>query len=324
MIAVRAIPGAGKNFIATLLSKHYHSDNVMYYDKIFNEYFHSPYIIHNNLGYIKQPFWNGKNWDIIPSVQIENPIIMHEHEWINDGTGLVNGFKIYDQTNGKIGLKSNWINYIVKGFFIYCDKQNEIDFVQKMLHIKVNGSRPLIVYDEKTESSTAEYSFEAQKLRLIGSLGKGFDLRNMIDYAMTKMTYKEWIYMWKQFCIFVNQFPYMVPFSFHNIIYFHDWLNDDMKWDLFNSDIFLLHLEIWKKKNKNLFNLEYEKNKLNEIEKFKNRYGMQLYKINYSDLFFYQKPTGTVLDNYMDEIKKYSERNMKLLCDYESFYGKIL
>ena len=329
MIAVRAIPGGGKNFIATLISKHYHSNDMMYYDGIFNEYFHSPHLDMNVTGSIRQPFWNGKKWIIISSDQKNNPIIMHEHEWWDDKSGIVKKFNLYKQSSGKVGVNpEKFSKNITEGFFIFCNEKEELNFVLKLIHIKVNGFRPLIVYDEKNNCSTAQQSINGLNLRALTSLGKGNDARFTIELAEKKMPYKKWIYFWKKYCIFIKQFPYMHTFSYFSMNYITQWLENNMSWDLYNPDIFLYYLEIHrenvKKINFNSVSLQSEQNKLEEVRKLQKENNMILHEINYKDLFFDLKPTGTILDNYMDEIKEYTDRNMRLIEGYESFYGKIL
>lgn len=65
--SIRAIPGAGKNFLSTILAKHYNIDYfIQYFDKEFNEYFSNSELVARADGKIKTPFWNGSCWEILP------------------------------------------------------------------------------------------------------------------------------------------------------------------------------------------------------------------------------------------------------------------
>ena len=324
MIAIRALPGGGKNFVATLLSKHYQSNDMMYYDNIFNEYFHSPHLDMNPSGNIKQPFWNGNKWITISAYEKNNPIIMHEHEWWVDQSRMVRKFDLYKQSSGRIGINpEKFGKNITEGFFIFCDEKKVLDFILKLIYIKVNGIRPSIVYDEKCNSSTAQQTIQGLNLRVLTSLGKGNDVRFTIELVNTKISYKIWIEIWKKYCIFIKQFPYTHSFSYFSMKYIAEWLEKNMSWDLYNPDIFLYYLEIHKETVLSI-SLEYEQNKLRQVKELQKKNNMILHEINYRDLFLDFKPTGTILDNYMGEIKQYTDRNIKMVAEYEAFYGKIL
>jgi hypothetical protein len=266
---------------------------------------------------------------IISAYEKNNPIITHEHEWWDDHSGIVKKFKLYKQSSGRVGVNpEKFSKNITEGFFIFCDEKKVLDFILKLIHIKVNGVRPLIVYDEKNNSSTAQQTIQALNLRALTSLGKGNDARFTIELANTKIFYKTWMEIWKKYCIFIKQFPYIHSFSYFSMNYITEWLEKDMSWDLYNPDIFLYYLEVHrenvKKINFNSISLEYEQNKLKQVRELQKRNNMILHKINYKDLFLNFKPTNTILDNYMSEIKEYTDRNIRLVAEYESFYGKIL
>lgn len=331
MKTVRAIPGAGKNYIATLLSKHYHSNDAMHYDNVFNEYFHSPHLDQDENGRIKQPFWDENKWIIISGNPKENSIVTHEHEIWDDKSGIVKKFKLFNQSNGKVGLDPEKFTQSIKEcYFIYCDEKEELDFACKLISIKINGARPLIVYDDETNSSTGEKSVSAAKLSVITSLGKSREVLSMLNAVQEKIPYKDWINIWREYCIFIQQFPYFYPFSYNSVGYIIHWLHENMSWDLCNADIFLWYLEECTENlrtvnfKQDLFKSGTEKKQLEKARQLQKENGMILHEIKYSDLFFHQKPTGTVLDNYLDDIKAYTEKNIKIIQEYENFYGKIL
>jgi hypothetical protein len=333
MIAVRAIPGAGKNFIATILSQHYNDCCLMYWDSVYNEYFHSQYLMTDINGPIKELIWDNKKWKILSGTERNDPIITHEHELINDQLGVVKRFKVYKESSGKIGINpEKFAEKITEGFFIYCDDQKILDFLTKLIYIKVNGYRPIISYDDLTSISSVSKSLESMKIQTITNGGKNNRPRDIIIKANSKMSYKEWINLWKQFSIFTKIFPYSHPLSRFNLNYVDFWLQDNMSWDLFDKNKYLkflndrkdFHIKDLMIRNGETVTPHTELQKLDEVRKLKKQNNMILHEINYSDLFFDLKPTGTTLDNYMNEIKEYTDRNMKLIEGYESFYGKIL
>ena len=329
MIAVRAIPGAGKNFIATLLSRHYNDKTLIYYDKVFNEYFHREYLISDSNGPIKEIFWGNSKWNIVSGKEITNPIITHEHELINDDFGMVKRFNIYKQSSGRIGISpEEYSKNINESFFIFCNDKKTLDFLKKLIHIKSNGYRSIIAYSELDNSVTFEKSFNSLKLQAVTNGGKLSKPNNIITLANEQMNYKEWINVWKKFNIFLKEFPYAYSFSRFNLNYLGIWLQNNRSWDLFNKEIYLSFMKNNNCHVKNNMNanitLETELKKLFEIRDLQKQTKMILHEINYKDLFLDFKSTNTILDNYMDEIKAYTERNIRLADDYESFYGKIL
>jgi hypothetical protein len=329
MIAIRALPGAGKNFIATLLSKHYNINNLMCYDEKFNEYFHSSYLLSDDKGEVKHPFWINNKWKILNSKKIKNLKLVHDHDWFDDGSGMVRKFRLYNITNGKVGIDSNEFNEkITEGFFIFCNNMKDIEFIFKLYIIKMCGQRPLIVYNNKNNISTASETYESIYLRMISSSGNCNDIQNTMYDVNKKLSYIEWIQIWRKYCNFIKKFPFIHVLSQLNMHYISTWLDANKKFNLFDENNFLTHYELYKINFKNNYfkniNLDNEQIKLNQVRKLQKQNNMILHEINYKDLFLDFKPTGTVLDNYMDEIKEYTTRNMKLIEDYESFYGKIL
>ena len=319
MIAVRAIPGAGKNFIATLISKHYHSNDFMYYDENSNEYFHSPHLTIAKNGKIKTPFWHNNKWKIISTEENESKILMHEHEWCYDPG--VNRFKFYKQSSGKVGIDvDKFLNIINEGYYIFTNDQKTDDFIKKLIYIKSNYSRPPIIFDDN--SSILQKNIDALNLRLFTvaclNSSRTIDTMKIINKVMG---IKEWLKIWQKYCIFLKQFPYIAPMSPFSQYHIIKWVTEKKKWNLCDENIFLLNLELYKKSNINQLDKSENLEKIKELQKKTN---MILYEINYKDLFFDLKPTGTILDNYMNEIRTYTERNRKLIDDYESFYGKIL
>jgi hypothetical protein len=333
MIAVRAIPGAGKNFIATLLSKHYNDNSLMYWDSVYNEYFHSQYLVADTNGPIKELIWDNNKWKILSGTEISNPIIVHEHELINDHLGVVKRFQAYKKSSGKIGINpEEFVENITEGFFIFGDDQETLNFLTKLIYIKVNGYRPIISYNDLTGISSITKSLESLKIQTITNGGKNNKPRDLILKANNKMSYQEWINLWKKFCIFSKKFPYSHPLSRSNLYYIDSWIKDNMLWDLFDEHKYLnfikdnkdFHIKDLMVRDNQIVTPQTELQKLEEVRELKKKNGILLYEINYKDLFLDFKPTNTVLDHYIDEIKAYTAHNVKLINEYEDFYGKIL
>ena len=146
------------------------------------------------------------------------------------------------------------------------------------------------------------------------------------------MSYQEWINLWKKFCIFSKKFPYSHPLSRSNLYYIDSWIKDNMLWDLFDEHKYLnfikdnkdFHIKDLMIRDNQIVTPQTELQKLEEVRELKKKNGILLYEINYKDLFLDFKPTNTVLDHYIDEIKAYTAHNVKLINEYEDFYGKIL
>ena len=327
MISVRAIPGAGKNFIATLLSKHYNTNTTMYYDSLLNEYFHNPDTVIDPNGNIIQPFWNGNTWDILSSREITHEeslnIINHEHEWFDDGSDVVRKFVQFHQSDGAIGLNPlTFYKDIREGYFIYCDKHSELIFAKKLLDMKQqNGSRPSFLID----NIITEYDIEVDRLRALSSTGKMWDFFRLIQSINEKMKLTDWINLWERYCMFLEQLPFNNPMSIRNIKYLSSWLLDDMKWELCNVNNYLARYEFIDENYKldKVFDSTNELKKLDKARSVAKETGMILHEINYSDFFFDQKDTGTVLDCYKKEVAEYTAKNIEILDQYEQFYGLL-
>lgn len=325
MIAVRGLPGAGMKYISTLLSNYYHSNDVMYYDSNFNEYFHNAHLDQNKNGRIEQSFWDKNKWVTISGNPKENSIIMQEHD-IEHGKK----FRQFRKSNGRVGLDpKKFIQSMNECYFIYCDEKKELDFIQKLIFIKSKGYRPIIVYDNETNISSEQMSKSAVNLRMITSLVGGNMPPMLINKVQEKISYKDWINIWKEYCTFIQQFPYSFPLSYDNLNYIFYWLEENMSWNLYDTNMYMSYIQECMKvasgrKYTEFFDIELEKSKLVRARQIQKENGMILHEIKYSDLFFDQKSTDTILDSYLDDIKAYTKKNIKVIQEYENFYGEII
>lgn len=300
MILIKAIPGSGKNMIASLVCRHYNIPCVSYHDNLRNQCHHSPYIGSKKDGKIIQPFWNGNQWDFIFADPV-NTKILHEHSW------------------------RRIPEFTTEVYYVYCDKPEEFTFLKKLICIKRNGIKPFITFTDNYSS------LDLEDLGQLGSISKNssIKLKNLLNLSTNKLTYKQWITVWKNFCRFINNFPYLIPLSIDCISYLTIWLNEDMSWDLYDRDMFLIfhknqHNENLIRINLNNVNVDTEIQELKQARKYCKDNNIILNEINYSDLFFNKKKTNTILDYYEKDIKEYTESNLLTIKNYEDIYGELL
>lgn len=334
--AIRAIPGAGKHFLAALLWKHHYGnyDNIFHYSEKFNEYFScnaAQYIKKSN-GQYSLPFWKGSHWENINISKSKNQFeIITDHEWLD---GLLK-FKYQKSTEPTIRDYFEKKSQLIEGYYITTPTLEEIRYVYKLYLIKAMfGDRNSLMFDSKASNISDPKRFEY--IRSITSTKRSSNYEQLaeVDYIKV-MDY------WKEFVLFLQNVPYSYPFSRFNMSFFYEFLFGKIN---LNEDEYLTYFEHFRlnfeKGNQSRFfningsadfkyynpsdaeikeQLMYEKNHLNKFKKEINN----LYVINYRDLFLDYNTTHTVFDEFTNEIKEYTNRNNKLIKEIESFFGEV-
>jgi hypothetical protein len=329
---IRAVPGAGKNFLGSLLWELYNKNDLttMHYSEIFNEYFTSVDVIKDPAGDHSIPYWKNDHWKFINirrKLVSDNYItIQHEHEWFS---GAKSRREKANKIDASVGINmANIPKALISGYYITTDTPEEIEFVYKLFYIKRTfGDRPNIIYNK--DNSSLSYSNEVN--RLICPVGSPEEL-NDFTFKDIKLLISDWI----NFTKFIkNEDPEFYPFSKFNLIYFKEYLKRE-KVKYLNPGEYLRFYELFKnnssrfgvmsnytpelnsKKMESYF--EFEKNHLKEFkEKIEN-----LKVISYKDLFINYTDTNTPFDQYKDRIKEYTRKNIALIKKYEDYFGKIV
>lgn len=314
---LRASPGAGKNFLATLLNK---SNNgidpfLIHYSQDYNEYFNTSEMAADPNGPYTIPFWDNK-WKFV-NVKLRdkndlNNSTMHEHEWTPEDSRR---FKAYTESNGKIGINpKTFIENIIEGYYITTRTPEEYNFIAKLIFIKRwLGDRPNILFDEEYSNLSKSDLFIINRLSPCKPIRKTSNTENIIN-----------ILKWIEFIKFLNKeipSPYSYPFSNLNFNYFVEY--KPYKIDM---DSYLLYYELlkstwlqsWLTKE-----FKYIKDEIKVLEEFK-KINSNIIEISYKDLFLDQIETGTIFDKFKDEIAEYTKRNLQLIEGVENFFGDIL
>ena len=312
--SLRASPGAGKNFLSTLLNNYYNGDPfLIYYSRLYNEYFNTSEMLMDKDGPYTIPFWNN-GWEFINvrlrnSNDVKNKVV-HEHEWAStkvDGSEYIRRFETYNQTNGKMGINpETFIKQTIQGYYVTTKSPEEYNFIAKLIFIKKSlGDRPNILFDEEYSNLSKSDLFTISRLSPCKSIDKTLNAN---------------IHKWIEFVRFLNkEIPYCYPLSELNLNYF-------AKCNTFNNDSYLIYYEQFKAnwfKTWTEIELKNIKTEIKNLEKFKQS-NPNIKEISYKDLFLDQIETGTVFDNFKNEIAEYTKRNFQLVETIENFFGKIL
>jgi hypothetical protein len=318
--SLRASPGAGKNFLATLLNSYHNSDPfLIHYSQTYNEYFNTSEMIVDSAGPYTIPFWDGR-WKFV-NIRLRNDTdldnkIVHEHEWVSTKSGsgneYVRRFMAYDETDGKIGINPKlFIEKIIQGYYITTKTPEEYNFIAKMIFIKkFLGNRPNIMFDKKYSNFSSDSISKILFLSPLGNLEIGYNY----DLDITR---------WIEFVNFLQKIPYSYPLSGLNYNYFVEYNTGKFK---LNIDTYLIYYEQFKDnwlKSWNNTELKFIKLEIKNLEQFKQA-NPNIKEISYKDLFLDQIETGTVFDNFKNEIAEYTKRNFQLVETIENYFGKIL
>ena len=306
--SLRASPGAGKNFLATLLNN-YHNDDpfLIHYSQTYNEYFNTSEMVVDSNGPYTIPFWNS-GWKFV-NVRLRNSNdvtnkVVHEHEWTSKDSRR---FKAYIESNGNIGINpKSFIKNTIEGYYITTKTPEEYNFIAKLIFIKkFLGDRPNILFDEEYSNLSKSNLFIINRLGPCKSINKTLNAN---------------IHKWIEFVRFLNkEIPYCYPLSDLNLNYF-------AKCNTFNNDSYLIYYEQFKAnwlKTWTEIELKNIKTEIKNLEQFKQA-NPNIKEISYKDLFLDQIETGTVFDNFKNEIAEYTKRNLQLIEKVENFFGDIL
>lgn len=327
--SVRTVPGAGENFITTLLTNHYNlKHNVQYYDDEFNEYFINSELIVKENGSIESPFWSGTGWDFIRcELRKDNEYqqrVVHEHEWIDEGDEYIRRFNV-NKMDPTLGVDPDKIiKDTLEGFWVSCTTKEETDFVKKVFIVKrYFGSRPPVIYNQSDSSLNGTREFKI--IRSLSSVGNDKEVVKYILLAMSKMNFKEFVDIWKEYFYFLKELPLNYSLSCWNSHYFYQWLQNP-NFELCDIDNYIISFQSFIEKELKSCPrlLHIDPNREQHMEKVIRSYGKKINVIRYRDFFLEQKPTGTVLDQYINEVLEYTNKNKKLVKDFENFYDEIL
>jgi hypothetical protein len=307
--SLRASPGAGKNFLATLLNNYHNGDPfLIHYSQTYNEYFNTSEMVVDSNGPYTIPFWDS-GWKFV-NVRLRNSNdvtnkVVHEHEWTSKDSRR---FKAYIESNGSIGINpKSFIKNTIEGYYITTKTPEEYNFIAKLIFIKkFLGNRPNILFDEEYSNFSKRSLFTISRLSPCKlTLNKSFSAN---------------IHKCIEFVRFLNkEVPYSYAFSELNLKYFSTY-------NSFNIDSYLLHYDQFKDNwLKDWINRELKviKIEIENLEKFK-QFNPNIKEISYKDLLLDQIETGTVFDNFKNEIAEYTKRNFQLVETIENFFGKIL
>jgi hypothetical protein len=304
---LRASPGAGKNFLATLLNNYHNGDPfLIHYSQTYNEYFNTSEMVVDLNGSYTIPFWDS-GWKFV-NVRLRNindvtNKVVHEHEWTSKDSRR---FKAYIESNGDIGINpKSFIKNTIEGYYITTKTPEEYNFIAKLIFIKkFLGDRPNILFDEEYSNLSKSDLFIISRLGPCKSINKTLNAN---------------IHKWIEFVRFLNkEIPYCYPLSELNLNYF-------AKCNTFNNDSYLIYYEQFKANwLKDWINRELKviKIEIENLEKFKQS-NPNIKEISYKDLLLDQIETGTVFDNFKNEIAEYTKRNLQLIEKVENYFGKI-
>ena len=200
---------------------------------------------------------------------------------------------------------------VVVGYYITTKTPEEYNFITKMIFIKkFLGNRPNIMFDKKYSNFSSDSISKILFLSPLGNLEIGYNY----DLDITR---------WIEFVNFLQKIPYSYPLSGLNYNYFVEYNTGKFK---LNIDTYLIYYEQFKDnwlKSWNNNELKFIKLEIKNLEQFKQA-NPNIKEISYKDLFLDQIETGTVFDNFKNEIAEYTKRNFQLVETIENYFGKIL
>lgn len=331
--AIRGLPGAGKNFLAVLLNRYYNNDDqLFYYSKEFNEYFNSAELYITPDGDITLPCWFDNKWNMI-KVRLYQPgdtkcKVVHEHEWVlneNETLDRVRRFSA-NQLNKDWGYDYNtFVESIQEGYYITNHTKEELDFLKKLIFIKKEfGDRPNVMFDE--ENSTISNNTQwAYGMKNLSSVTTSHYIELMKRTVQTGLSTSFILDNWSEFVRMLNgeQISFAYPLSNYSKIYFDKFLNGEFK-KVDDIDQYLMYYEVFKNEVPGWWytSKNFEQEELDKIKMVKDR-NPDIKVISYNDLILNPIQTNTPFDHYRNEIEIYTDRNKKLIQQFENFWGKI-
>ena len=323
MIVSRAPSGGSMNYIAYLIGKHNKTNNICYHDEISNEYFFKSNSFHAKDNYklsndetdLYYWFWESNKWSIEKSINIPETSIPKVVPWHSVIYNYKNPqFSQFKKKGARYGISPEFaLKNMKEIFFIYADNSKDMKFTFNLNRIKLNCR--LGLHKEFKDTMIFESSNTA----------------SLPEIAIEILSYKEFMDIWiKHVDFFKNNFKFCSPYSAICLGYLQNWIRGDMDYDPFTEEHFYKYIQCRHNEYKDLWTIVSQNQpkeeivELKEIRKLKKEFNFTVHEIKYSDLFFNFKPTGTILDNYMDEIKSYMQLNHRLVKEYYELYGPIV
>ena len=298
---IRALPGAGKHFLAHLLNNHYNGNDIttLYHSKQSNEYFNFWNIVCDPEAETVFPFWDVNHWKFVCVRETnENDIflsIRHKHH---------------------IGPQKSDPSFMWdadKAFFI-THEEEDLLFVKKLFFAKnALGDRPVIGWNRSGSwyNPNAIIPFVAN--HIIVSMEPGWERMFTVKYLLSE---------WERYLRFLQaHVPWTFPFSPVNLRFFNECLTRGL-YQLDSIDHYLMFFEdgftqffdeVIDQYNNDIY---YEKEQAQYVKR------SNITILQYNELFTGKK-TNTVFDNFKDELLLYNERNIALVKRAEDFYGPL-
>ena len=298
---IRALPGAGKNFLASLICN---KANILHHNKIFNEYFNSADLIKDKNGPSTMVVWDEYKWKFISVKTADGDSqVRHRHEL---GTGQSAQCYITHQPE-------------------------DLDFVRTLFFIKSKLGGPAIAVFNRNASS---YNLSKELSTHKDQLPRGHKHIYSVINEWKGLSQKNILLSWIQFVTFIkDKVPMGYPFSRINIAYFSECILQE-RFEIDNTNHYLMFIDEYKdifiKTIGVQFNMSTEKELLDQYnndiyyEKEQAQYVKRsnITILQYNELFTGKK-TNTVFDNFKDELLLYNERNIALVKRAEDFYGPL-
>lgn len=331
--AIRALPGAAKNFLAVLLNRHYNNDDqLFYYSKEFNEYFNSAELYITPDGDMTLPCWFNNQWNMI-KVRLYQPgdtkyKIVHEHEWVElyGKDKEVRRF-LANKVNKDWGYDSKtFIESIKEGYYITNHSKKELDFLKKLIFIKKEfGDRPNIMFDDdnSTISDNFYWRYGIKNLSSVTTAHYIELMKNTVAKRNISTTFL--IENWIKFVELLKKenIPFAHPLNNYSKNYFDKFLNGEFE-KVDNLDRYLLYFDQFQKNVPGWWynNDGFHKKEIEKVNHVLVR-NPNINIISYENLIMEPRKTNTVFDEHADEIYNYSMLNRTLVSNFENFWGKI-
>lgn len=331
--AIRGLPGAGKNFLAVLLNRHYNNDDqLFYYSHEFNEYFNSAELYITKDGDITLPCWFDNKWNMT-RVRLYKPgdteyKIVHEHEWVineNESIDRVRRFSA-NAINKDWGYDyKTFVESIKEGYYITNHSKEELDFLKKLIFIKKEfGDRPNVMFDDDN-STVSNNSDWAYGMKNLSSVTTSHYIELMKKTVSGGISYSFVLDNWIRFVNMLNResVPFAYPLSNYSKIYFDKFLNGEFK-RVDDINQYMMYYEVFKNKVPGWWytSKNFEQEEMDKVKIVKDR-NPDIKVISYKDLILDPIKTNTPFDLYHEEIVQYTDRNKTLIKEFESHWGEI-
>jgi len=223
---IRALPGAGKNFLASLICN---KANILHHNKIFNEYFNSADLIKDKNGPSTMVVWDEYKWKFISVKTADGDSqVRHRHEL---GTGQSAQCYITHQPE-------------------------DLDFVRTLFFIKSKLGGPAIAVFNRNASS---YNLSKELSTHKDQLPRGHKHIYSVINEWKGLSQKNILLSWIQFVTFIkDKVPMGYPFSRINTIGVQFNMSTEKELlDQYNNDIYYEKEQAQYVKRSNITILQY-------------------------------------------------------------------